>query len=102
MNPMQCMDRNDVGADKNKKCVAYPQEDFLFKIIHSASLDKNYVNNLKKKISQKKYVKYLNSFKEPKIGMSLPTEFAPEASKITGLKLNSKSFNLKKRNVYSV
>jgi hypothetical protein len=26
-----------------------------------------------------------------------PTEFAPEASKITGLKLNSKTLNLKKR-----
>jgi hypothetical protein len=32
--------------DKNtkEKCVAYPQDDFLFKILHSTSLTKKYVS----------------------------------------------------------
>jgi hypothetical protein len=30
------------------------------------------------------------------VQIAYPTEYAPETSKITGLKLNSKSFNLKK------
>jgi hypothetical protein len=76
----------EIPQSTYKKCVACPQKiKFIIRLLDGS-----------KEATQKKVclLKGANT-----LYRGYPTEFSPEASKITGLEENSKSLNLKKRSL---
>jgi hypothetical protein len=58
------------------------------------------INQSERKSFKKRYVKYIKRCKGAKISYEgYPAEFASEAPKTTGLNLNSKNLNLKRKSV---